>query len=288
MGAERLALGTVQFGEDYGVANRGGRVPPSEVHRIVDIARAAGLDTLDTAVAYGDAEVRLGGIGVGDWRVVSKLPGVPEAVDDVAAWVGSQVEGSLERLGIGRLHGFLLHRPFELLASRGSELRAALLEVRGRGLADRIGLSVAGPDDLDALWDDRFDLVQIPYNVVDRRLVTSGWLERLVDDGVEVHARSAFLQGLLLMDEWPAYFGPWADRHEAWTAFCSEQGLSRLQVSLGFARAQPGIDRVVVGVDGADQLDEILAVADDPVPEPPTWLECTDPKLIDPSRWEVE
>ena len=284
---ERLALGTVQFGLDYGVANQDGRVSLDETARILGVAQDAGIDTLDTAIGYGDSEARLGEIGVADWRIVSKLPELPLEVDDVADWVESCVVGSLERLGVDRLHGLLLHRPAELLGEHGIALNAALLDVRRVGLAEKVGVSVYGPDELDSVWDDRFDLVQAPFNVFDRRLVTSGWLGRLVEHGVEIHTRSTFLQGLLLMEDWPAYFDRFAGWHEAWTAYCSAENATLVEASLGFVLAQSGIDRIVVGVDTAEQLEEILAVGNLPMALPPDRLASDDLDLIDPSRWEV-
>ena len=284
---ERLALGTVQFGLEYGVANDGGRVALDEAVRILGVANDAGIDTLDTAIEYGDSEARLGEIGVAGWRIVSKLPELPDEVDDVTGWAEACVTGSLERLGVDRLHGLLLHRPAELSGEHGPALGAALLDVRQRGFVDKIGVSVYGPDELDAVWDDRFDLVQAPFNVFDRRLATSGWLGRLGEQDVEVHTRSAFLQGLLLMKDWPTYFDRFAGWHEAWTGYCAAQGVTLLEASLGFVLAQSGIKRVVVGVDTAEQLEEILAVGDRQIAPAPDTLASDDLDLINPSRWDL-
>ena len=98
----RLALGTAQFGLSYGVANRGGQVDSRAVSAILARAAAAGVDTLDTAVSYGESEAVLGRAGVRGWKVVTKLPGLPPDVRDVAAWVDGQVRGSLDRLGTDR------------------------------------------------------------------------------------------------------------------------------------------------------------------------------------------
>lgn len=77
MHSRRLALGTAQFGMRYGVANRVGQVPAGEARRILERARTAGMDTLDTAAAYGASETLLGSVGVADWIVVTKLPPCP-------------------------------------------------------------------------------------------------------------------------------------------------------------------------------------------------------------------
>src|SRR5690606_8086920 len=117
--ASRIALGTVQFGLDYGVANTRGRVTPDEVARILALAADAGVRTLDTAVAYGDSERVLGQFPLAGFDVVSKLPAHDEPFRDIAGWVSREVEGSLRRLGIEQLDALLLHRPAQLLADTG-------------------------------------------------------------------------------------------------------------------------------------------------------------------------
>jgi aryl-alcohol dehydrogenase-like predicted oxidoreductase len=210
----KLALGTVQFGLNYGVANTAGRVSTEMADAILRKAQLSGMDTLDTAIAYGDSESVLGGLGVQGWSVVSKLPAVPEGCPDVAYWVRSQMKASFKRSGLKRMHRLLLHRPGRLLESVGADLYAALQSLKTEGLVAKVGVLVYGSAELDTLWSKyKLDSVQAPLNVVDRSLVHSGWALRLKDSGVEVHTRSAFLQGLLLMpaDKRPDRFNRWSD-----------------------------------------------------------------------------
>ena len=284
----KLALGTVQFGLPYGVANTTGQVEPGAVAAVLRHARLAGIDTLDTAINYGESEQRLGEAGVDGWKIVSKLPECPDACNDVAAWVEGQVHDSLSRLKVTRLAGILLHRPNQLLGSKGNALWAALLDLKKDGIVDKAGYSIYEPGELDALWPDFHpDLVQAPYNVLDRRLVTSGWLQRMNREGVEVHVRSVFLQGLLLMSERdrPKKFARWSRLWAAWDAWLHEQGLSALQGCLGFAMADPNISRVIVGVDSVHQLDAIVSFAETRISQCPEILDSPDLDLINPSRW---
>src|SRR5581483_2256099 len=106
----------------------------------------------------------------------------------------------LLRLDVKTLYGLLLHRPQQLLGAEGPTLYQALQGLKKGGQVQKIGVSVYAPSELELLnLRYRFDLVQAPFNLVDRRLHTTGWLQRLKEDGVEIHTRSAFLQGLLLM-----------------------------------------------------------------------------------------
>lgn len=287
---DHFALGTVQFGLPYGIANRTGQVMRNEAAAILDYAWSMGLNTLDTAVAYGESEARLGEVGVGQWRVVSKLRAVPQSCKDLAGWVQESLTGSLERLRIPRLRGLLLHRSQQLLSSQGDALYRALVILKEQGKVERIGVSIYGPDELDAIWPRyKLDLVQAPFNILDRRLAISGWLTRLHQAGAEVHVRSVFLQGLLLMEavKRPATFDRWQALWQQWHRWLDDQALSPLQACLGFALSQPEIDRVVVGVDSLKQLQEILAAIDTSVVIPPKTLMSEDLDLINPSNWII-
>jgi aryl-alcohol dehydrogenase-like predicted oxidoreductase len=287
----RLALGTVQFGLPYGVANQTGQVSREQAAAMLQLASTTGIDTLDTAIAYGDSESCLGAVGTAGFRIVTKLPAVPGICPDVGAWVEQQVAGSLSRLGVPAVDGVLLHRAEQLLEPRGSELYRALEKMKDLGLARKVGISIYAPSALDELLARyRFDLVQAPFNLVDRRLYTSGWLHRLKDAGCEVHTRSAFLQGLLLMSraDIPEKFAPWRDLWDKWQQWLARHEVTAVQACLAFPLAFPEIDRVVVGADSRRQLEQITGAAHPPVhgaiadlPD----LSCENENLINPAQW---
>lgn len=285
--AEHIALGTVQFGLAYGVSNTTGQVSLPEARRILDAASECGMDTLDTAIAYGESETVLGQLGVGGWRVVSKLPAVPTSAEDVAGWVRAQFAASLQRLGVSHLEGLLLHRPDQLIEPGGDALWAALLDLREQGLVRKIGVSIYSHEELPALTAGRrFDLVQAPLNILARSLVDSGWAKRLKEQGAELHVRSAFLQGLLLMGpDRPARFFHWQPLWQQWQGWLDQHGLSPLQACLRYCLSLPQVDRVVVGVESAAQLREIVDAAQGDLPPPPDWCMPVDAMLVNPAKW---
>lgn len=286
----RLALGTVQFGLDYGVANRDGRPALDEVARILETAAASGIDTLDTAIAYGESEARLGAIGVTGWKVVTKLPAAPADCADLAGWVVAEVEASLRRLRVDRVHAVLLHRPAQLFGASGPGLMLGLQRLKDEGLAAKTGVSIYAPDELDALFAvSKPDLVQSPLNILDRRLLRSGWLERLQTRGVEVHTRSAFLQGLLLMDAGarPAYFERWQPLWQAWDDWLRSAQLTPLQACVRHALSVGSCQRVVVGVDSVNQLRQIVAASATEGLSPPAALAIDDADLLNPAHWKL-
>jgi len=284
-----LALGTVQFGLRYGVANQTGQVSQQQVNAILAAAASAGVDTLDTAIAYGESEASLGRAGTERLRVVTKLPALPQVCPSIESWIEEQLDGSLRRLGRTSVEAVLLHRPTDLLGSRGEEYLSALQKA-AVGRCRLLGVSIYGPGELDALWPFwQPQIVQAPCNVLDRRLLSSGWLGRLAAQAVEVHTRSTFLQGLLLMsaERRPAAFAPWFPLLDRWLGWCREQSLTPLSAAMGFVLTQPGISRVIVGVDSTDQLQEILAAARPGQKQPPADLFSEDVGLIDPSHWKL-
>lgn len=284
----RLALGTVQFGMPYGVANQTGQVLRSEAQAMLELAAARGVDTLDTAVAYGESEACLGEVGVRDFKVVTKLPSLPQGLDDVQGWVRTQVSASMTRIGTSRLYGLLLHRPEQLLETNGAALYRVLQSLKESGQVEKIGVSIYSPKELDLICKSfHLDLVQAPFNLVDRRLHATGWLQRLKEHNVEIHTRSTFLQGLLLMPRTaiPPKFVRWSDLWDSWHHWLVSHQVPAVHACLAFPLSFPEIDRVVVGADSAAQLTELIDAAGGGGAFALPDLRCDDDTLVNPSRW---
>lgn len=286
----KIALGTVQFGLPYGISNATGQTPLAEAQAILTLARSAGIQTLDTAIAYGNSEASLGTLNVSGWQVITKLPEMPVTGEaSVRNWVKTQLDGSLNRLGLASVHGLLLHRPAQLQGPDGLALYQALLEERELGRVSKIGISVYGPNELDQLPATmKFDIVQAPFSILDDRMARSGWITRLQETGCELHVRSIFLQGLLLMQAStrPAYFAHWAALWQSWEGWLKEVKLTPLQACLRHALGSPGIAKVVLGVDNTAHLADILAEAAGETPLPPPGLAVEDSQLLNPALWK--
>ena len=187
--SNRLALGTAQFGLRYGIANRSGQVNRGDARTIVAYAAEAGLTTLDTAMAYGDSETRLGEIGVAGWQVISKLPALPHGCSEVSSRVWAQTRDSLRRLRVAQLHGLLLHRPQDLLEQNGPALYETLQALKERGAVEKIGVSIYDPDELAVLTPRfRLDIVQAHGDRVGGG-APAGYRARLEPVAVELAAR---------------------------------------------------------------------------------------------------
>jgi aryl-alcohol dehydrogenase-like predicted oxidoreductase len=289
----KLALGTAQFGLDYGVSNTAGQVKLPEVKKILAEAQKYNIDTLDTAIAYGNSERILGDAGVNNFNVVTKLPPVPKATKDIALWLNNQVQSSLQKMQVKSLSGLLLHESSDLLKAPNLELFNSLSKLKDDGIVSKVGVSIYNPDELDALAERgiKIDIVQAPFNILDRRLESSGWLHRLHLAGIEVHTRSAFLQGLLLQqrDQRNSYFNKWANYFTIFDEWVNDTRQTPLGASLNFVYSNKYISKVIVGVESRVQLTEMLSSISQnsqfPVPDE---LDVDDHMLINPSSWILD
>jgi len=277
----RLGIGTVQFGQAYGVSNTHGQVPRTEVKLILKLAARTGISMLDTAANYGEAEAVLGGNDLTPFRIVSKTLGVQQGVHAVIARVRESV------CTLGAVDLLLVHSVKDLLGPSGTTLWRALEALKAEGVIGGIGISAYVADDPVALAERfRPDAMQLPFSLLDQRLLQDGSLARLKDLGVEIHARSLFLQGLLFMSQPPEKLstaGPMLDRIRAEVAGA---GTTPLCAALGFALSRPEVDVAVVGMTGLQQFSEIVAAALSPLPEM-DWQACalTDERILTPSLW---
>jgi len=275
----QLVLGTAQWGNAYGVTNAAGRLADSEIASIVAVAREAGITEVDTARGYGDAQVRLRPFAR-DFAVTTKVSGGGD--------VFAQVDASLAELGVDFVDGVLIH-DWDALDCKGQGMSVLSHgQLLDSGKVARVGVSVydaAGLESAVSTFDAGgvpLGVVQVPANVVDRRLDASSALMDLSAGGAQVMVRSAFLQGVLL-----SRGGGLAD-HPDVVRFRESVGSesSLLEACLAHVRALPWATHVVVGVTSATELQEVVSVWDATQPVLSTSdFASSDLMLIDPRRW---
>ena len=252
----KLALGTVQFGLDYGVTNTNGVVSINEARKIINYAKKNQIKTLDTAPGYGDSEQVLGRIGIDDCNVVTKTTFLKNNVDEVI----DNFYKSLKSLNVASVKGILIHNILDTKNSQFNILFDRLIMLKKEGLVKKIGFSVYTPEDVNYLLEYfDFDLIQLPVNVFDNRLIESRQLYTLKKKGVEIHARSIFLQGLLLnFNKLPSYFSTWKNVFNKYQVMVEKSELSLLEYALNYVLNIQEIDKVLVGVNSEVQLKEII------------------------------
>jgi aryl-alcohol dehydrogenase-like predicted oxidoreductase len=260
----KIALGTVQFGLDYGIANKSGRPNIKEIKSILEYVFYQGIHLLDTAISYGESEAILGKIGVENFDIVTKLPPIPNQDHQVRKWVYTEIEKSMFRLNKSQIYAILLHRSEDLIGSNGKELYESLIELKNKGLVSKIGISIYHFSQLEnILTKYRLDIVQCPFNLIDRGMESSGWFKKLKNLNIEIHSRSVFLQGLLLLNpsERLDKFSKWDSIWKILDDFSNNNLDIRTNVSLNYVLNQNLIDKVIIGVDSLYQIKKVLELS---------------------------
>jgi aryl-alcohol dehydrogenase-like predicted oxidoreductase len=292
----KLGLGTAQFGMDYGATNVGGRTAPAEAAKMLRTAHEAGIRWIDTAPAYGVSEDVLGRSwpAAHAFRIVTKTPVFKQAriTQSDAQRLTDTFHLSLKTLRQTSLYALLAHHADDLLVDGGDVLIEAMQALKQRGLVQKIGVSVYSAAQIDGLLD-RFavDVIQVPMSVIDQRLLGSGHLGKLAARGIEVHVRSAFLQGIVLADTkaLDEHFWPVRGLIEGYQDYCARQGLSPLEGALAFCTGRAEVACAIVGVCSMKELRELLAAAGTAIPPGLDFapFACADERMVNPALWAL-
>ncbi len=284
-----MVLGTAQLGLPYGISNTTGKIKFSAAEALIKCARESKIGTLDTAQAYGDSETVLGEIGVEDFDVVTKISAPPAGAKDLTGWLEKQLERSLVALKRDHVSGVLIHDPWNIEYAQKSQLCRDIERLKESGVVRKVGVSIYDPESVPHIFDFFIpDIIQAPFNLVDRRMLCTGALEFLWNSGVEIQARSVFLQGLLLLsrEEIPEKFERWAHLWDRWHRYLDEHEADPITLCLSLYRDYKEVAGILVGVQSAEQLRQILNKLEETysVEDRPS-ISCTDDMLVNPMNW---
>lgn len=271
----KIGLGTVQFGIDYGISNQTGITGIDEVKIILNLAREAGVDLIDTAYCYGKSQEVLGLAGIQGFKIVSKF--LPES-NGIS--LKEQLRMSLERLKTEKLYGLLAHSPLDVLEN--PQTWEYLMDLKKKRTVEKIGFSFNNPEEAEMVLEKGFvsDLIQVPFNYLDNRF--RNIMIFLKEKGCEIHSRSAFLQGLFFMsaDELPMFF----EEIKPILNEIQKKGRVLPGLLLKYCLDQNFIDKVIIGVNNHKQLKENIqkVTSIEVLPELNQKIKS---KILTPSEW---
>ena len=249
---QKIILGTAQFGLNYGINNSDGKPSEEEVFEILDLAFASGINSLDTADAYGDSIALIGNYHKSRnsrFKVLSKFKNVKQGELEPI------INNSLDKLGILKFEVFSYHSFGDYL--NNNDLIKDLLKLKSKGLIEKTGISVYSNDELvQAIKDINIDVIQLPYNLLDNYNLRGSLIEKAKQKGKEIHVRSVFLQGLFFMDfdRFPEKLAPLKFYIKKIKDFCISESLSIQTLALCYVLFNKSIDNVLIGVDNSSQL----------------------------------
>ena len=292
MSAE-LCLGTAALGMRYGITNEKGELSRKESNSILEYAASTGIKWLDTAPSYGCAESLIGEHKEGgSFNVITKFAcrEIEEFKKSDCVLLDNILSSSLSRMRRSSAGCLLLHSSEDLAKKGSTVLRQWLRDSKASGLVERVGISIYDRKDVELIDRETFDIIQLPLSIYNQALIHDGTIENLVKNGYAVHARSIFLQGLLLTEgkKWPQWTGTKAQEAQMnLEKIANSMSKDMLELSIDFIKSQDYLELVIVGATSSKELEEITNAWKDRRQSLSSWghLRSTDQMLIDPRRW---
>ena len=281
----KIALGTVQWGLDYGIANTHGIPSDEALKSIFALANKNGIDLFDTAVQYGEAERRVGQFSNPEHRIITKIGNfTPQNSLKI------QLENSFKHIKREKIYGCLFHDIEEL--TKNNDLWTELLEYKAAGKISKMGYSLYEPQELLDLLEAGLhpDLIQLPYSILDRKF--EPYFEQLKSLGTEIHIRSVFLQGLYFksIEALSSKFNDLKGTLKEVEEIATEFGLTKVELALNYVLKNEYVDYAVIGVEQSSQLKEIINASkidfSKTIEERLNALSVENPTLLNPSNWK--
>ena len=284
----KIILGTAQIGSSYGLNNETIFNFP-EKENIIHQAFKIGIRTIDTAIAYEKSEEVLGRIGIKNWNIITKIPTFKNNKSEMRVWVKQEIDSSMHRLRINKLEAVLFHNSDQVSEPDKKDIYLEVKKIQDEGLINKIGFSIYNIEQADFLIDNfDFQILQIPYNIFDRRFEDVAFLKKCKDKNIEIHVRSIFLQGLLLMNinKIPIKFKKWNILFQKWHSFLDENKINALDACLASVLYNYNFNKIIIGIDNINQLEEIsLSIQNLKNFKIPEYLSSNDLNLINPQNW---
>lgn len=285
----KLVLGSVQFGKNYGLVN-GKKIPQIDIKKISNLVVRSKIDFIDTSINYGDSEKIIGNSVLNQLNIITKIK-LPKKSINIDNWVKKKINSSLTNLKISNVYGVLIHDYKDLLGQRGKKYLKILYSLKKKKIINKIGISIYSPNDLQKIWVFwRPDIVQVPFNILDQRILYSGWLNILKKNKVLIFSRSCFLQGLLLSNyKFYRRFNKFYKILDKFSNWCKTNRISKLEACISFVKKIKEIDYLIVGFNNYYQFKEILKCFNKKnFLEVPNIFSINDEKLIDPRKWLIK
>jgi len=290
---KKLILGTAQFSGKYGLLGKENHIYNSEIKRILQYLKKKKIFKLDTSIEYKHADKKINLVKNNKWQIITKVKFTDFQLNNmnqhqIRNFIIKKLIKSKKNIGIKKIDTLLIHN-FEIIKNKNkSKIYKILLNLKNEKLINKIGYSIYNFRKLkDSITKFHPDVIQCSFNVFDRRLNEPSLSKIIKKNKIEVHARSVFLQGLLLRSYnlLPTKFNKWKKLFYNWEKWIKKNKISKIEGCLAFSLSNSNIKKVVIGVQKFEELKQILNKRRISRISLPAYLSTKDERLLNPSKW---
>lgn len=286
---KKIVLGTAQLDKNYGLKKKRKKISPKQMRDIINYAKIKKINFLDTASSYKNSEKILNKVRLEGFNIIGKIEKIRQ-YKNVFNPMKKKVTEAKKKLKINSFYAYLIHDEADLYSKKGQEIFNCLLKIKKEGLIKKIGISIYNFKDLPKILNEfKLDIIQLPYNLFDRRLENKKLLKLLKKKNIEVHVRSVFLQGLLLkqINSIPKKFYKFKKDLIKLENYSKKNKISKLEICTNFVFSKNYIDKIIIGVEKKENLEEILNINYKYKIKNIPNFKISNKKLIDPRSWKL-
>ena len=278
----KLIIGSANFTQKYGVDLV--KINHKENEKIIKLAKKKGINEIDTAETYLKDHSILNNI---DKKFKFSTKVIPDKKWLSLDFCQEKLKNHFKYLNNNMIETLLFHDIKVLLTKDGKKIFDNLDLLKKRKYFKKIGLSIYETNNLNFVTSKfNFDVIQCPYNILDNRIISSGWFDKLKAKGIEIHVRSIFLQGLLVNKSLykKQYFNKWKNFFIQWFAYLKKNNISPIDYCLSDV-LNKDFDKIIIGINNSKNLKQILNFKFINKKKMIN-LNISDKKLIDPRKWK--
>tara|TARA_B100001059_G_C17740545_1_gene531408 strand:- start:279 stop:1142 length:864 start_codon:yes stop_codon:yes gene_type:complete len=280
---KRLILGSANFSQKYGAENN--KIHITEIKKILNLAKLNNINQIDTADSYLKDSSIFRHIKK-KFIFITKIK--PDSKWNCINYCEKKIKNQIKKLNYNKIQTLLFHDVKVLYSKSGPVIFNNLVRLKEKGYFKKIGVSIYDTKCLKFLTSKyKIDVVQCPYNILDRRIIETKWLNKLKKRGIEIHVRSIFLQGLLSNKNIykKKYFIKWKKKIANWFSYLKNNHITPVEYCLNDL-LKYDFDQIIVGINKCDNLREILNFKLLKNADKMVNLSIKDNKLIDPRKWK--
>lgn len=282
---KKLVIGSANFTKKYGL--NASVINPIEIKKILNLAKINNINKIDTADSYVNINKYYIFKNISTkFQFITKMK--PDQKWESSDYCQKKIDEHLKIFNNKKIQTLLLHDTSILFKKAGSKIFNNLENLKKKKFFQKLGISIYEPECLNYLIPNyNVDVVQCPYNILDKRIVRSGWFGRLKDKGIEIHARSIFLQGLLVNKSFykNKYFKKWQKIFFEWFKDLKDNNISPINYCVSDL-LNYNFDQIIVGINSCDNLKKIINFQKVKNRNKILNISTNDLKLIDPRNWK--